>query len=162
MPEYLQHNYREPVTRGQVAEMFVDLLSQAAGKPALEILVDRDLTVNYGVFLDSSDINVLIANSLGIILGTTPTTFSPEGSLKRCQIAAVLNRTAAVQGVDTEGYTHPFTDVKDHWSDSELGWPNHAGIIKGVDPTTFNPERALTTEEAIAITYRAYLALTEG
>ena len=161
VPEKLQHNYREGVTRGQVAEMFVNLIELVAEKPALQVLVDEGATIKYGVFDDTNDIDVLIANALGIIKGTTPTTFKPDSPLTRCQITAILKRTADIFDVETEGYTHPFTDVENHWCEPELGWPYYAGIIKGTTPTTFTPDRPMKTEEAIAITYRAYLALKD-
>ena len=141
--------------------MFVNLIELVAEKPALEIIVENGAVIKYGVFEDTNDIDVLIANALNIIKGTTPTTFAPDHELTRCQITAILKRTADIFGVETEGYTHPFTDVEGHWCEPELGWPYHVGIIKGTTPTTFTPDRAMKTEEAIAITYRAYLVLTE-
>ena len=58
---------------------------------------------------------------------------------------------------NTEGYTHGFEDITDNysWVNAELGWPSSVGIINGVSSTKFNPDGALTTEQAILITYRA-------
>jgi len=86
--------------------------------------------------------------------------FAPDRVFTRSQIAAVINRTARVLGVDTEGYSHGFSDVKGHWVDSELGWPAHADILRGTDTGKFGPDGPLTTEQAIAITYRAWQYLT--
>lgn len=90
-----------------------------------------------------------------ILSSTGNSQFSPNGTFTRSQIAAIINRVARVLGVNTDGYTHSFTDVVGHWVDSELGWPSSVGIINGVGNNQFSPDTELTTEQAIAITYRA-------
>ena len=161
VPAELQQNYTTPVTRGQVAQMFINLLEKATGKTVDEIMAEKGVAINENAFTDTTDKAVLAANALGIINGTGNGKFSPNGTLKRAQIAAIINRVAKVMGVETEGYTHEFTDITDNykWADSELGWPVYAGIINGVGGGKFNPGGDLTTEQAILITYRALGAL---
>ena len=77
------------------------------------------------------------------------------------QIAAIINRVARVLGINTDGYTHSFTDVVGHWVDTELGWPSSVGIINGVGNNQFSPDTELTTEQAIAVTYRALQVLKQ-
>ncbi len=164
VPEELQKNYTSPVTRGQVAGMFINLLEKASGKPVEEIISEKGKSIDENAFTDTSDRNVLSANALGIINGTGKGKFSPDGTLKRAQIAAIINRVATVMGIETAGYTHDFTDITANysWADSELGWPVEAGIIKGVGGTKFNPGGDLTTEQSILITARALTALTRN
>lgn len=164
VPEELQKNYQSPVTRGQVAEMFIRLLEKASGRTVETIIADRGAAVDSGAFTDTDDGNVLAANALGIINGTGHGRFSPDGTLKRAQIAAIINRVAKVMGIDTEGCSHDFTDITGNyaWAYDELGWPVNAGIIKGVGGTRFSPGGDLTTEQAILITYRALSALTQN
>ena len=81
--------------------------------------------------------------------------------MTRAQIAAIINRVARVMGIDTEGYDHSFADVDGHWVDDELGWPVHENIIRGVSESSFSPNGNLSTEQAIAITYRAIAPLSE-
>ena len=161
VPANLQANYTSPVTRGAVAQMFVNLLEKAAGKSIDDIMAEKGVTINEGAFTDTTDKAVLAANALSIINGTGGGKFSPDGTLKRAQIAAIINRVARVMGVETEGYTHEFIDITDNysWADSELGWPVHAGVVNGVGQGKFNPGGDLTTEQAILITYRALGAL---
>ncbi|MBQ7599434.1 MAG: right-handed parallel beta-helix repeat-containing protein [Clostridia bacterium] len=164
VPEDLRKNYTSPVTRGQVAEMFIRLLEKASGKTVDEILSEKGVAVNENAFVDTTDRNVLYANALGIINGVGNNKFAPDQTLKRAQIAAIINRTAAVLGTDTEGYTHGFTDIVDNyaWAYDELGWPVFAEIIKGVGGTRFSPGGDLTTEQAILITSRALDALAQN
>ena len=161
VPEYIQKDWTSPITRGQVAEMFIRLLEKALGKTVDAIIAEKGATIEEGKFEDTGDSNVYAANALGIINGTSSSKFSPDGTLKRAQIAALINRVAKVTGVETEGYTHHFEDITDNysWVDTELGWASTVGIINGVSSTKFNPGGELTTEQAILITYRAYKVL---
>lgn len=63
---------------------------------------------------------------------------------------------------NTDGYIHSFTDVASHWADPELGWSSNVGLINGVGDKKFSPDTELTTEQAIAITYRAYVRSNNG
>ena len=159
VPEALQKDYKEPTTRGAVAQMFIDLIEQSTGKSIEQVMADKGVAVDPSVFSDTGDRAVLAANALGIINGIGGGKFDPEGSLTRGQIAAIMNRTAKALGIDTAGYTHSFTDVAGSWVDAELGWPVHAGIIKGVGDNRFDPDGTLSAEQAIVITYRAYKVL---
>ncbi|MBQ7605085.1 MAG: S-layer homology domain-containing protein, partial [Firmicutes bacterium] len=155
VPEKLQKNYVKPVSRGKVAELFINLVEETYDAPIDEILEEKGVEINEDVFSDTSDKNVLYANALGIINGTGNNKFSPNGTLTRAQVAAIINRTAKVLGIDTEGYSHNFTDVSSHWVDSELGWPVEMGIINGTGNNKFSPDAELTTEQTILIVYRA-------
>ena len=159
VPEVLQKNYTKPVSRADVAQMFINLLEQSSGKDIDRLMNEKGVSINKDAFTDTSDYAVLAANALGIINGTGNSQFSPDGTFTRSQIAAIINRVAKVLGVNTDGYTHSFTDVVGHWVDSELGWPSSVGIINGVGDNKFSPDSQLTTEQAIAITYRALKVL---
>lgn len=159
VPENLQKNYQQSVSRGNVAQMFVNLIEKSTGKSIDTVMAEKGLTVNASAFTDTSDKAVLAANALGIINGTGNGKFSPNETLTRAQIAAIINRVASVLGTDTDGYTHSFIDVSGHWASSELGWPSSVGIINGVGNNKFDPDAHLTTEQAIAIAYRALQVL---
>ena len=158
VPENLQKNYTKPVTRSAVAQMFINLVEQTTGQGIDKYLAAKGTTINNNAFSDTTDKAALAANALGLIHGMGNGRFEAEGTLTRAQIAAIINRYAIQFGVNVSGYTHSFTDVSGHWVNSELGWPVHAGIINGVGNNKFDPEGKLTTEQAIAITYRALLA----
>ena len=160
VPENLQKNYTSPVSRGNVAQMFINLIEQSSGQSIDEFLAAKGVSISDNAFSDTTDKAVLAANALEIINGVGDGKFDPYGTLTRAQIAAIINRTARVLDVNTEGYAHSFTDVAGHWSDVELGWPVHAKIINGVGDNKFDPNGALTTEQAIAISYRALQSLT--
>ena len=140
--------------------MFVTLLEQSAGKPIDTILQEKGAAADQGAFTDTRDASVLAFNALGILQGVADRTFAPNATLTRAQAAAILNRSASVLGVQTAGFRHSFTDVKGHWADGELGWPARAGILEGVSQGIFSPDTQLTTEQTIAIVFRAFGVLT--
>ncbi|MCL1828545.1 MAG: S-layer homology domain-containing protein [Oscillospiraceae bacterium] len=161
VPENLQKNYTKDVSRGDVAQMFINLLQEASGQTIDDFMAAKGVSINNDAFTDTADRAVLAANALGIINGVGEDRFDPGGTLTRAQIAAVINRAARVMGIDSDGYAHSFTDVQGHWVDAELGWPVQANIIRGVSDNSFNPDGNLTAEQAIAITYRAVAPLSE-
>ncbi len=159
VPENLQKNYTMPVYRLEVAGMFINLIEEISNKDIDTILKNKGVSRDKSAFTDTQDEAVLSANALGIIKGVGNNTFDCYGTLTRGEITAIINRTANVLGIKTTGYAHNFTDVKNHWCNNELGWPTHAGVINGVGNNLFAPNEKLTTEQAIAIVYRAYQKL---
>ena len=159
VPENLQKNYTKPVSRGDVARMFINLIEKSSGKDIAVIMDEKGIKPDINAFADTNDEAVLEANALGVIQGVGNNKYNPDGTFNRAQAAAIINRIARVLGVNTEGYSHSFTDVAGHWVDSALGWPSSVGIISGVGGGKFSPDTELTTEQAIAIAYRALQVL---
>ena len=159
VPPEMQHDYQKDISRGDVAKLFVNLLSLSANKPIQEILAENSASPDLSTFSDTTEMDVLALNALGVINGIGGGKYGPSEPLQRAQIAAIINRIAHVMGVETDGYTHEFTDVAGHWCSPELGWPVHAGIINGIGNNLFDPNTNLNTEQAIKIAYQAYLVL---
>ncbi|HHU05375.1 MAG TPA: polysaccharide deacetylase family protein [Clostridiales bacterium] len=162
VPESMQKAYQEDVSRGAVANIIINLIEQASGMSIESLMAEKGVETDPGAFTDTDDPAVLAANALGIIQGMGDRKFNPEGTLLRAQMAAIICRVANVLGVDTGGYNHSFSDIAGHWVEAEIGWPVHMKIIRGMSPTEFNPDGNLTTEQAIAIIYRTYAALSAG
>ena len=160
VPEDAQKNYQKPISRLETTKFVVTLLEQSSGKTIDEIMAEKGVSPDPSAFTDTTDPTVLAVNALDIIRGVGDNKFSPEGTLTRAQIAAIINRVANVLNVNTADYTHEFTDVSGHWVDSELGWPSSTGIIKGVSKTKFAPDNNLTKEQAIVLTYRTLKVYT--
>lgn len=160
VPQDLQKNFKAEITRGEVAQMFINLIETVSGLPIDTFMAEKGVTVNNNVFTDTNDNAVLAANALGIIQGVGGNNFDPEGVFTRASIAVIANRVARVLGINTEGYTHAFEDLAGHWASPELGWPVHAGIVEGIGEGLFDPDEPLTTEMAIVFTYRALAPLT--
>ncbi len=156
VPEELQAAYTNGISRGQLALMLSSLLTKTGATLPV---------AGEAAFTDTTDANVLAAANLGIINGYKQDDgtfmFKPENTLKRSEMAAIINRVAKVLGAETTGFDAEvkFEDPAAHWCNSELGYPVHMGIVKGTSDTTFSPENTLTVEQTIMMVYRTFTAL---
>ena len=88
--------------------------------------------------------------STGVTTGTSPTTYSPENSVTREQMAAFLYRLAGSPKF-TPPKTPTFTDVPASSSYFlYVEWLAHTGITTGTSPTTFSPDSSVTREQMAA------------
>ena len=85
--------------------------------------------------------------------GTSPTTFSPENTCKRCEVVTFLWRAFGAEKMTGE---NPFVDVKttDYFYDAVL-WAAENGVTNGTDPTHFSPENPCTREQVATFLWRA-------
>ncbi|MGD6875645.1 5'-nucleotidase C-terminal domain-containing protein [Bacillus infantis] len=89
-----------------------------------------------------------------IVLGTTPTTFSPDRSLTRSQFASLLVRSL---GMEAEGEA-PFKDLDNVPENvkEEIAAAFEAGIIRGTSPESFDPFKPISRAQMAAMLIRAY------
>ncbi len=101
---------------------------------------------------------VMVMAEVGIIKGVTENTFEPEGTLTRAQFATMIYRLFGEQ--DVEGMTEPFADVNEGvWYYESVVWAYNAGIINGMDETTFAPDANVTREQLATMLYRTTVAM---
>lgn len=81
----------------------------------------------------------------GLFQGTSETTFEPDATLKRSQMAVVLQRLYQFPDPASD---HPFTDVKNGiWYDDAVARLYDAGITNGVTNTKFGPTETVSREQ---------------
>ena len=86
----------------------------------------------------------------GITTGTSATTFSPQDTLTRGQIATFLHRLAGYP----EAPPHSFVDVVKDWQQGPVSWMATTGITTGTSATVFSPEDTLTRAHLVTFLYR--------
>ena len=88
----------------------------------------------------------------GIMNGTTATTFNPDGTTSRGQIAAILYRASG--SPEVSGGT-AFTDVADtaYYADA-VRWASAHGVVTGYGDGTFRPNNPITRQQLAAILWR--------
>ena len=88
----------------------------------------------------------------GLMNGTTATTFSPNATMTRAQLCAVLYRMAGspeMTGRDA------FTDTPDGaWYEDAILWAVRNHIMSGYTASTFGPHDPITREQLVAILWR--------
>ena len=133
--------------------MLVTILHRLEGEPAAN---DAGFTdVENGAWYQAA-VDWAAAN--GIVNGTSETTFDPNGTLTREQMAAILYRYAAYKGYDVSQLADlsRFSDssaVSTYAADA-LAWANAAGLITGVTDTTLSPQGSAVRAQAATILMR--------
>lgn len=88
----------------------------------------------------------------GLMNGTAGNTFSPELSMSRGMIVAVLYR---LEGSPEPSAASPFEDVPG-WAyyKEAIDWSYENGIVKGISEREFAPDADVTREQLVTIFYR--------
>ena len=131
----------DDVTRGQAAAF----LWRMEGEPAAAPHPFDDVTAPW----QQDAVSWMFANE--ITTGTSATTYSPDDSLTRGQLAALLHRLAE----EPDGAApHPFGDVTAPWQQVPVSWMFANEITTGTSPTEFSPDRAVTRGQVATFLYR--------
>ncbi|MEG1720311.1 MAG: RICIN domain-containing protein, partial [Pseudoflavonifractor sp.] len=81
------NNYQKNITRAEFCKLVVNFYKSMGGEvPA----------VSQSPFTDTADNDILIASKLGIVNGTSATTFEPHADITREQISAMMMRAEAI------------------------------------------------------------------
>jgi len=88
----------------------------------------------------------------GLFNGVSPTSFGPEGKMRRCMMTTVLHRLA---GEPPVSYSGLFQDVPEgQWYTEGTVWAGLQGVVSGVEPGRFAPFSNVTRQEIAVILYR--------
>ena len=97
---------------------------------------------------------VLWAVEQGITTGLTATTFGPDVTVSRGQVATFLYRAASASKPNT---FNPFTDVKTTaYNYDAILWAYDNRITTGTSDTTFSPDSSCTRAQIVTFLYRYY------
>ena len=99
---------------------------------------------------------VLWAVDNGITNGTSATTFSPDASCTRAQMATFLWRNAGSPA--PTGSTNPFADVPaEAYYATAVQWAYEQEITGGTSATTFSPDADCTRAQMVTFLYRFFV-----
>ena len=97
---------------------------------------------------------VLWAVEQGITTGLNATTFGPDVTVTRGQVATFLYRAASAAKPST---FNPFTDVKTTaYNYNAILWAYDNRITTGTSDTTFSPDAYCTRAQIVTFLYRYY------
>ena len=137
-----------PCTRAQM----VTFLWRAAGSPEPTAATCPFTDVDMGSYYGKA---VLWAVEKGITKGTSTTTFSPDVTCTRAQMATFLCRMA---GGKTESSINTFVDVKaDAYYAESVQWAVENGITMGTGDNKFSPDATCTRGQMVTFLYRYYV-----
>ena len=129
----------------------VTFLWRAAGSPLPRYRVSPFTDVHsYDYYYEA----VLWAVEQGITTGLTATTFGPDETVTRGQVATFLYRAASAAKPNT---FNPFTDVKPTaYNYDAILWAYDNRITTGTSTTTFSPDAFCTRAQIVTFLYRYY------
>lgn len=149
--EKVLRDYKSEITREEFCELAVKLYESLSGKKATTVLENP--------FTDTSNPEVLKANSLGIVGGRGKGIFAPNDPVTRQEIAVMLLRTinAADIKISNVSAATTFSDENriSSWALEAIKLLNSHQIING-DGTKINPLGNTTKEQGIALVLRSY------
>ena len=143
------------VTRGMV----VTVLHRMEGTPAGGSQPFADVAAD-AYYADA----VAWAAEKGIVAGTSATTFAPNASITREQMAAILYRYAGFKGLDVTGRADltAFADAANisAYAKESMSWANAEGLISGRSAAELAPQGTATRAEMaqILMNYRRNVA----
>jgi hypothetical protein len=88
----------------------------------------------------------------GLIKGYGDSTIRPDHPVNRAEFVSMVNRA---WGISNDGYSSVFQDVaKDKWYYSDIAAAYNLGYISGSSPEKFEPDSAITREQAAVMIAR--------
>ena len=135
------------LTRGMV----VTVLYRAEGSPEVGYRPDfKDVPEK-----EWYAVPVIWAKDSGVVKGTSPETFDPDGLITREQLVTMFMRFSSYRKYKTDerGDLSPFSDVEkiDSYAIEPMAWAVGTGLISGVSPTRLSPLGTATREQFAAI-----------
>ena len=132
-------------TRAQV----VTMLWRAAGSPAAENTCSFEDVPDTAYYIDA----VAWAAEMGITVGTSATTFSPDLLCTRAQILTMLWRAAGCPEAKVE---NAFSDVtSDAYYAGAVAWAVKYAITNGTGVNTFSPDLPCSRAQIVTFLWRA-------
>ena len=155
----LGSDYTKSISRLQFCSVAVRLAETLTGKSITPAAAST--------FTDTSNAYALKAYAAGITTGVTATTFDPNGTLTRAQMAAFLYRTLRYVEKNSDysytSYTSKLLSYKDNaqvqgWAKESMAFMNALDLIKGTTDTTLSPNGTCTIEQAVVVAERSVYA----
>ncbi|GJM38351.1 MAG: hypothetical protein DHS20C19_17180 [Acidimicrobiales bacterium] len=147
---------KDLLTREQMAALLARMYEAITGSPAAIVATP---------FTDVPDSSFAVDDiarlyGLGVTTGTSATTFSPDDTVTREQMAAFVARLfAAIRGEQAPIVATPFTDVPgSSFAASDIARIYGLGITTGTTATTYSPDDGVTREMMAAYLGRFYIA----
>jgi len=140
VPQNLQSNYTQPITRAEFAVLAVTFYEFWHGEIA-----------GRSYFNDTNDINVQKAAYVGLVSGIGNNMFAPNSQLTREQAAVMLSRLAYLFDIPLPNQTTTFADMRSisNWALDAVGQMQATGIMGGIGNNMFSPQGQYTREQSI-------------
>ncbi len=151
-------DFTQQMTRGEFAHMLGMFCAMDDGIDVSDV---ENVFTDLGSASSNAERNkcILYLYELGIINGTSATTFEPDALVTREQVAKMLLAYEKLFGTpsitqDITGYTD-YSQISS-WALDGVSYMNQLGVLNGNTATTLNPQGDVTIEEAALMCYRLF------
>jgi uncharacterized repeat protein (TIGR02543 family) len=136
----------DTITRAEVATIFFRLLTDET-REAYLTTENKFTDVNEDQWFNTA---VSTLTAMGILKGTSDTTFEPNRAITRAELAAICARFDGGTAVST----NVFSDISGHWAESEILRAADLGWVLGYTDGTFRPNQNITRAETMTMINR--------
>ena len=167
VPAAMQKNYTKEINRQDFCALIIRLIEEKSGMGIDAFLASKGVSIQSGVFTDTSDKSILAANALGIVNGRGGGIFDCTSGITRQEAARMLSQAASVLGVEADGQTPAFADGSSFptWAANEISFVAATSdkvsgklVMGGVGDNKFNPTGSYTTQQAFITMLRLFRA----
>lgn len=159
----LQGGYQDSITRLEFTELIMLTYKAMIGDVTIESTLENPFT-------DVDHEDVTLAYEIGIIHGSSATTFSPDAYLNREQMMSIyvrmMRKIEAALEMDVLDYTIRSVDYEDEgevsqWAFDSMIIASINGLIQGSSNGYLMPKQESTIEQALIINYRIVRKIEE-
>ncbi|MDF1616874.1 S-layer homology domain-containing protein [Petrocella sp. FN5] len=163
IPNFLQMDYAKTINRSEFCTLAITSIEVTMGMTIEAYLDIMDLEMpskspfeDVAALTETSRRNILAAYALGIVEGTSETTFEPKNPITREQAAKMLTATAAALNMETEATLPVFEDgsLISEWAKPYIGYMFDTKIMGGVGENRFDPKGGFQRQQAFMTVLR--------
>ena len=154
LPDYLQCNYVENITRAEFATFICNFVKAKSGKDIDTFLMENELPRISIPFDDALFIDVDYAYRLGIINGKEEGVFDPLAEITREEAAVMMTRMVKILGYEVSAENYNIPQISP-WANEGVNFMYKKGIMQG-NGISFDPKGKVTKEQTITMLYRIY------
>ncbi len=164
VPEHLNGNYTNDITRSQFCDIIINLIEKKTGKAIADVIAGYADAVEAIAFTDTNNANVTAASQLGIVNGrATAGIFDPDANITRQEAAKMLAMAAKVLGADIKAEPVNFADADAiyDWAKEFVYYVNSIEVMNGTsagENPNFSPIRTYSIEQSILTILRLFKA----
>ncbi|WP_214484912.1 S-layer homology domain-containing protein [Bacillus sp. SM2101] len=163
VPERLQANYADPITREEFAELLVNVafkkleMVERSYEWTMEMVLEK-VTIDQP-FEDTDLDHVNLAYIIGSVNGTSDTTFSPDAYITREQAAQMLmntiHKSSLISYATEEEMSYTDYDQIGEWAKPAVSAAYTLELMQGSNGQ-FMPRKHITREQAIVTIIRVF------
>lgn len=148
-------DFRYAITRRAFCTLARATIEKALNKDINAVIADFGKSGINVPFTDSTDADVIAMYKLGIVGGTSPTTFHPGRTITRQEAAKIITGLAKTLGADVSAPASSFADGGkiSTWARPFVNFVADRGIMKG-KASGFDPLNTISVQESILIHVR--------